>query len=55
MSEREYSIIAPYVERFFELIDRVNLHIVNFYEFLPALVAFCLFSRDEMIQCNYIL
>lgn len=49
MSERQYSIIAPYLERFFELIDKVDKFHVTFEEFLPALVAFCLFSKDEIL------
>jgi len=49
MSEREYSIIGPYFERFFELIEPLDEKNITFEEFLPALVAFCLFSRHEMI------
>ncbi|CDW80386.1 ef hand family protein [Stylonychia lemnae] len=49
LDERHYSIVAPYLERFFDLIDREFIEKVNFDEFLPALVSFCLFSKDEMI------
>lgn len=55
ISERPYSIIAPYMERFYELIDKLDLDRVIFEEFLSALVAFCLFSKDEMITCKYYL
>lgn len=53
--ERPYSIIAPYMERFFELIDKLDLDRVTFEELLGALVAFCLFSKDEMITCTHYL
>eukprot|EP00347_Sterkiella_histriomuscorum_P006285 403353352 len=49
LDERNYSIVAPYLERFFDLIDREHIERVNYEEFLPALVSFCLFSKDEMI------
>ena len=53
LDERNYSIVAPYLERFFDLIDREFIEKVNFDEFLPALVSFCLFSKDEMITCKH--
>lgn len=53
IDERNYSIVAPYLERFFDLIDRSNRdRIATFEELLPALAAFCLFSKDEMITCK---
>ena len=52
LNERNHSIISPYLERFFELIDREYIEKVSFEEFLPAVVSFCLFSKDEMITCK---
>ena len=52
LSERQYSIVAPYLERFFDLIDKEHIEKVNYEEFLPAIVSFCLFSKDEMITCK---
>lgn len=49
LSERNYSVVAPFVERFFELIDRKRSDRCTFEEFLPAICAFSLFSRQEMI------
>lgn len=52
LSEREYSIVGPFLERFFELIDKEFVEKVSFDEFLPPCVTFCLFSKDEMITCK---
>lgn len=54
LNERSYSIIGPYLERFFELIDREYIEKVSYEEFLPALVSFNLFSKDETITCKYL-
>ena len=52
MNERNYSIVAPYLERFFDLVDKEHIEKVSFEEFLPPCVTFCLFSKDEMITCK---
>ncbi len=49
-SERSTSIIAPYLERFYELIDKKRPDQIRFDEFLISISAFCLFSRDEMVM-----
>jgi hypothetical protein len=51
IDERNYSIIAPYMERFLDLMDKVDLDRVTFEELIGPLVTFCLFSRDEMVTC----
>ena len=53
LSERSYSIVAPYLERLFDLIDREEVDKCTFEELLPALVSFCLFSKDEMVNCKH--
>lgn len=53
LNERSYSIVAPYLERFFDLIDREFIERVSYEELLPALVTFSLFSKDEMITCKF--
>jgi len=52
LKERYYSVVGPYLERFFDLIDRREFDKLYFDEFLPGIIAFNLFSRDEMIMCN---
>ena len=47
--EHANSIIAPYLERFYDLIDKVEPDKVYFEEFLEAAAAFCLFTKDEMV------
>ena len=50
IEENTYSVLAPYIERFFNLIDReATLERVNFEELFPALVMYCMFTRNEMI------
>ena len=51
LNERTYSILAPFIERFYELIDKDDKEKKNvtFDEFLPAICAFALFTRQEMI------
>jgi len=34
--------------RFFDIIDKTDPDLVTFTELLPALISFCLFSRDEI-------
>ena len=49
LSETTYSVVAPYLERFFSLIERAHLDRVTFDEFFPAVCAFCLFTKQEVI------
>jgi Ca2+-binding EF-hand superfamily protein len=51
LNERNYSVLAPFLERFFELIDKADIDKIKctFDEFFPALCAFALFTRQEMI------
>ena len=49
LEERPYSVIYPFMERFFALIDRALYDRCTFEEFLPACCAFALFTRTEMI------
>lgn len=54
VDERNYSIIAPFIERFFDLIEKEDNERITFEEFFPAIVSFCLFTKDEMVTCNLI-
>mmetsp|Transcript_20787 Transcript_20787/g.32027 ORF Transcript_20787/g.32027 Transcript_20787/m.32027 type:complete len:89 (-) Transcript_20787:2882-3148(-) len=45
LSERQYGVVAPFLERFFTLIDRGYDDKFSFEEFFPALCAFALFTR----------
>ena len=49
LTEKNYSPVAPFLERFFEIIDKLDKDIVTFDEFFPALCAFALFTRQEML------
>ena len=49
LDEAAYSVIAPYLERFFDLIDKQKEDRVTFEELFPSLCAFCMFDRTEMI------
>jgi hypothetical protein len=40
------------MERFLDLMDKVDLDRVTFEELIGPLVTFCLFSRDEMVTCT---
>jgi hypothetical protein len=46
--------VAPFLERFYELIDKMIDDRVTFEEFLGPLVTFCLFAKEEMITCKCI-
>lgn len=48
IEERLYSIVSPFFYRLFDLIDKVEPDRVTFEEFLPSLITYCLFSRDEI-------
>lgn len=49
MSEKSYSVVAPFVERFFELIDKAASDNCTFEEFFPALCTFVLLKKQEII------
>ena len=48
IEEQPYSVSAPFFIRFFDIIDKDDPDHATFTEFLPALVTYCLFSRDEI-------
>lgn len=45
LDEKNYSPVAPFLERFFDIIDKMDKDVVTFEEFFPALCAFALFTR----------
>jgi len=45
LSETTYSVLAPFIERFFDLIDRAHLDRCTFDEFFPAVCSYALFTR----------
>ena len=49
IQEQKYSVVSPFLERFFKLVDKADPNVVTFDEFLPACCAFALFTRPEMI------
>lgn len=49
LCENNYSPVAPFLERFFEIIDKLDKDKITFDEFFPALCAFALFTRQEML------
>jgi len=50
LEETNYSVVAPYMERYFELIDKsMGTDRCNFEEFFASLCAFNMFTRTEMI------
>ena len=49
MSEKEYSITAPYIHRFFLLIDKAIENQATFQELLIGLLLFCTFTQQELI------
>jgi len=44
--EEHTSVVAPFLESFFGKIDKEYPDRVSFVEFLPAVAAFCLFTRE---------
>ena len=68
IKENESSIVAPFLERLYKIIERTGENIENrernnlrddslicFEEFLSALSTFCLFSKDQLITCIFYL
>lgn len=51
IEEREYSIVSTPFFRFMDVIDKANNRTkeINFNEFLPGLISFCLFTRSEVL------
>jgi hypothetical protein len=50
LSEKPYSVLAPFIEYFFSNIDcSIASDRCTFHELFPALVAFCMFNRFEII------
>lgn len=50
LQEQKYSVVEPFLFKFWELIDRTDREKCRFDEFLPACCAFCLFTRADMIS-----
>lgn len=44
------SSIGPFIDRFFNLIEKRNFYRISFEELLPNLVSFCLFSTFQLIE-----
>lgn len=50
LNETSYSVLAPFIERFFSLIDKeLGNERCTFEELFPTLCAFNMFSRNEVI------
>ena len=49
LDETVYSVLAPFLERFFQLIDKRIADQCYFEEFFPSLCTFCMFTRNEVI------
>lgn len=49
ISEVEYSIIAPYLYRLFELIDKELTDMASFEELASGLIMFSTFSFQELV------
>ena len=50
ITEELTSIVYPYLERFFLLIDKENAEKVTFIEWLPAVSVFCLYTKEKIIR-----
>jgi hypothetical protein len=53
VDEKHNSIVAPYLERLYSLIDKKDDTLIAFDEFVSAVSAFCLFSKDQMVTCKF--
>ena len=49
LSEREYSIVAPFCYRFFDIIDKELFDRISFQELIGGLIHFCTFTRQEIL------
>ena len=52
LREELTSIIAPYLIYMFSLIEKEMDNSVNFFEWLPAVSVYCLYSKDQIV--NYV-
>lgn len=50
ITEELTSIVYPYLERFFLLIEKENAEKVTFIEWLPAASVFCLYTKEKIIR-----
>ena len=50
IEEELSSIISPYLERFFFLIEKEDIDKITFIEWLPAICVFCLYTSERIIQ-----
>jgi len=49
LEEELNSIISPYLEHLFQLIDKETDDKITFPEWLPAVSLYCLYSREQVI------
>ncbi len=50
IEEELSSIISPYLERFFFLIEKEDIDKITFIEWLPAICVFCLYTSEKIFQ-----
>ena len=50
ISEVEYSIVAPFMNRLFDLMDKELTDMASFEELTSGLIMFCNFSHQELIS-----
>lgn len=50
IEEELSSIISPYLERFFFLIEKEDIDKITFIEWLPAISVFCLYTSERILQ-----
>ncbi len=50
LNEELNSVISPYLEYFFQLIDKEADDKITFTEWLPAISVFCLYQQDSVIS-----
>lgn len=50
IEEELSSIISPYLERFFFLIEKEDIDKITFIEWLPAICVFCLYTSERILQ-----
>jgi Ca2+-binding EF-hand superfamily protein len=48
INEEPTSVVAPFIERFFSQIKKEYPDRISFIEFLPAVSAFCLFTKSQI-------
>lgn len=43
--EQDYSVLAPFIERFFNVVDKAYQDRITFDEFFFSVTTYCLFER----------